>query len=46
MFKIEGENTVVTSGQLDFEETSEYTITIKVTDEEGLFSSKEFVLKV
>ncbi|VDH93394.1 protocadherin Fat 4 [Mytilus galloprovincialis] len=45
-FKIEGENTIVTSGQLDFEETSEYTITIKVTDEEGLFSTKEFVFKV
>ncbi|XP_052104048.1 protocadherin Fat 4-like isoform X4 [Mytilus californianus] len=46
VFRIEGQNTIVTSGQLNFEETSEHTITVKVTDEEGLFSSKEFVLKV
>lgn len=46
MFKIEGEDTLVTTSQLDYEDKSTYTITIRATDDGGLSSTKDFILKV
>lgn len=46
MFKIEGEDTLVTTSQLDYEDQSTYTITIRATDDGGLSSTKDFILKV
>ncbi|XP_033734474.1 protocadherin Fat 2-like [Pecten maximus] len=45
-FSVDGDNTIVASKVLDFEEQAEYRITIRSTDEEGLWSEETFTVEV
>ena len=46
VFEIQGDATLVAKRVFDYEEEDRYTVTIKVEDEEGMFSTKLFTVKV
>ena len=43
---MEGDDTIVTTGPLNYEEREEYIVTVNATDNEGLSTYKDFTLRV
>ncbi|XP_060077517.1 protocadherin Fat 4-like [Ylistrum balloti] len=46
VFSVEGDSTIVASKALNFEEQAEYEITVRATDDKGLWSEETFQIEV